>query len=310
MSTAQAISPVAPLQLPTAAPPEPMTPEMRAQFEAIARMAREAAGLNILPEKSAMVFSRIGKRLRALRLAGVDDYIALLQGPAAAAEREHLISALTTNVTSFFREAHHFAHFAAERLPGLIAAARAGGRVRLWSAACSSGQEPYSLAMVVLEQFPDAPRHDLRILATDIDQQILAAARTATYAPELVTPLQAGGRERFLRPAPGGDVTVAPEVRALVAFRHLNLMGDWPMRGRFDAIFCRNVMIYFDQPTQNRLIGRFATVCAPGATLYLGHSERIDPGAEAPFRQVGQTTFAFEPRPLSHVPSRSGAHQE
>lgn len=310
MSTAQHISARVVSTLPAAPAPEPMSPEKRAQFDAISRMAREAAGLNIVPEKSAMVFSRLGKRLRALGLSSVDDYIALIQGPDAAEERENLISALTTNVTSFFRENHHFEYFAQQQLPGLIERARSGNRVRLWSAACSSGQEPYSLAMVVLEQFPDAHRHDLRILATDIDHQILAAARAATYSSDLVAPLKANGRERFLRPAESGDVMVADEVRALVALRRLNLMGDWPMKGRFDAIFCRNVMIYFDQPTQNRLISRFAKVCADQAVLYLGHSERIDPAANAPFRQVGQTTFAFDPSASPHVSLRHGAHQE
>ncbi|SIN89601.1 CheR family methyltransferase [Vannielia litorea] len=292
------------------APSEALSPEKRAQFDAIAATAREAAGLHIVPEKSAMVFSRIGKRLRALGLASLDDYIALIRGPGAAQEREHLISALTTNVTSFFREDHHFAHFADAILPGLIARARAGGRVRLWSSACSSGQEAYSLAMVVLERFPEAARHDLRILASDIDHQVLATARAATYPADLVAPLTAGGRDRFLRPAEGDEVAVKDEVRALVAFRHLNLMGNWPMKGRFDVIFCRNVMIYFDQPTQNRLISRFAEVCAPGAVLYLGHSERIDPASGAPFRQVGQTTFVFEPAAAAHLHMPFGAHQE
>lgn len=310
MNVALPPSPASAVQAFAGSGPEPLTPEKRAQFDAIARMAREAAGLHIVPEKSAMVFSRIGKRLRALKLGSIDDYIALVHGPNAADERENLISALTTNVTSFFRENHHFEHFASEVLPDLIARAREGGRVRLWSSACSSGQEPYSLAMVVLEQFPEAARHDLRILATDIDTQILAAARAATYAADLVTPLAASGRDKFLRPAGGGDMVVADEVRNLVAFRHLNLMGDWPMKGQFDAIFCRNVMIYFDQPTQNRLISRFAQLCAPGAMLYLGHSERIDPGLGAPFRQVGQTAFAFEPAAQPHVPQRPGPHQE
>ncbi|QDC09804.1 chemotaxis protein [Oceanicola sp. D3] len=310
MSTAQAISPARVAQQAGVEAPEPMSPEKRAQFDAIAGMARDAAGLNIVPEKAAMVFSRIGKRLRALKLSGVDDYIALLQGPEAGEEREHLISALTTNVTSFFRENHHFEHFAARHLPKLIEKARAGERVRLWSAACSSGQEPYSLAMVVLEQFPDAQRHDLKILATDVDQQILAAARAATYAPDLVAPLKTGGRDRFLHPVEGGDMRVSDDVRSLVSFRHLNLMGDWPMRGKFDAIFCRNVMIYFDQPTQNRLIYRFADICAFNAVLYLGHSERIDPAAGAPFCQVGQTTFAFDSTAHPPVSPRPSAHQE
>ncbi|MFY0632946.1 MAG: protein-glutamate O-methyltransferase [Vannielia sp.] len=311
MSTAQAISPAAPPKLAAAAMSSaPMSPQKQAQFEAIARMAREAAGLHIVPEKSAMVFSRIGKRLRALKLASVDDYIALVQSPGSGGEREQLISALTTNVTSFFRESHHFEHFASELLPGLAERARAGGRVRLWSSACSSGQEAYSLAMVVLEHFPEAARHDLRILATDIDHQILAAARAATYSSELVAPLESRGYQRFLRPAEGGDVTIAEPLRALIAFRHLNLMGDWPMKGQFDAIFCRNVMIYFDQPTQNQLVSRFAGVCAPGAMLYLGHSERIDAAANAPFHQVAQTTFAFDPSPKARVTPPPGTHQE
>ena len=296
---------------PTSPPPAatpPLSADQRAQFDAIARIAHTEAALNILPEKAAVVFSRIGKRLRALGLPDAATYVALIEGPNGTQERENLISALTTNVTSFFRENHHFEHFANQILPTLERRARAGGRVRLWSAACSSGQEAYSLAMVILEKFPEATRYDLRILATDVDRQILTAARAGIYPADLAEQIAPARRKRFFNPAVGEhEIEAAPELKSLIAFNRLNLMSNWPMTGRFDAIFCRNVMIYFDQGTQKKLIDRFAGVCSPGAALYLGHSERIDPASTRDFQQVGQTTFTYLP---NTEPGKSGPQQE
>lgn len=280
--------------------PGPLTRRKRAQFDRIAELARATAGLKLVPEKAAMVLSRVGKRLRALELRDEDAYLAHLNGPNGSEERTQLIGALTTNVTGFFRENHHFTHFAKEHLPALIARARRGARLRFWSSACSSGQEPYSLAMVLLETFPDISRHDVKILATDIDTEILKKARAGRYSRDHVSTL-GPRRDRFFASTASGDFEIGEPVRSLVSFRHLNLMGDWPMKGRFDAIFCRNVMIYFDEATQARLIGRLAEACVPGAMLYLGHSERMHPDYRHAFRQVTQTGFAFH-SPLAHRP--------
>ena len=151
--------------------------------------------------------------------------------------------------------------------------------MRLWSAACSSGEEPYSIALTLLDMFPDAARHDVRILATDIDPNILAKARAGLYREAAMAPIPAALRERwFARERDGAETVwrVKDEVRALIAFKELNLIGDWPMRGRFDVIFCRNVVIYFEEETQAFLWNRFKQLLAADGRLYIGHSERVD----------------------------------
>ena len=185
-----------------------------------------------------------------------------------------MLSALTTNVTRFFREPHHFEHMTTDLLPSLIAKARAGGRVRMWSAGCSAGHEPYSMAMTVLDAFPDAARHDFRILATDIDPLVVEHARRGIYNDGDVEPIAAALRSKFLAKAAGGAWEVTPALTEILTFGTINLMEDWPMRGKFDAIFCRNVAIYFDEPTQTRLFTRFADKLTPDGRLYIGHSER------------------------------------
>ena len=178
-----------------------------------------------------------------------------------------MLTALTTNVTRFFREPHHFDHLRDRVMPRLAETARRGGRVRLWSAACSSGQEPYSMAITVLAALPEAPELDVKILATDIDptdpgrgaRGRLLRRRHRARAP-------AAARAWFRRTAMGGPRPwrVSDEVRSLVAFRELNLIGEWPMQGRFDVIFCRNVVIYFDEPTQEQVWSRFVAQDEPG----------------------------------------------
>lgn len=261
-------------------------------FALIAAMAKQDFGLHLDSAKKSLVYSRLARRLRALKLPNFDDYCRVLEAePEGGAERRHLLSALTTNVTQFFREAHHFETLARDVLPPLIARARDGGRVRLWSAGCSTGPEPYSIAATLLEPCPEAPRLDIRILATDIDPQVLAVAEAGRYATQVVADLpQARQARLFDRRTEGGHL-VRPELRRLVAFRPLNLIGDWPMSGRFDVIFCRNVAIYFDPPTQERLWQRFAERLAPGGHLFIGHSERLTGPATAQFSSAGVTVY-------------------
>ncbi len=264
-------------------------------FDAIAALAHAEAGLVLPRDKAPMVLARILKRMRASGHAALADYCAYLDGDEGADERRELLYTLTTNVTSFFRERHHFDAMRDRILPSLVARARAGGRVRLWSAGCSSGQEPYSLAMTVIEALPEAPRLDVRILATDIDPHILGPARDGVYSDAQVEPIPEALRRRFFERAERADgcraLRVTEPIRRLVTFRQLNLIGPWPMKGRFDAILCRNVVIYFDRDTQRRLWGRFAEALAPGGYLFLGHSERIDTAANHGFRVVGPTMY-------------------
>lgn len=244
-------------------------------FDAIAARLHADSGIALAPAKAALVYSRLARRLRALGLESFRDYRARLDGPQGAEERAALLSALTTNVTRFFREPHHFDLLRRRMRETLAPAARAGGRVRLWSAGCSLGHEPWSMALCVLAELPEAARLDVRILATDIDPQVVARARRGEYAVEEAAAVPEALRGQGFRLG-GGVAAIAPSLPPLVRFGVLNLHADWPMRGGFDLIFCRNVAIYFDGPTQARLWSRLGRSLNPDGRLCIGHSERID----------------------------------
>jgi len=244
-------------------------------FRDIAQLLYADSGIHLQEAKATLVYSRLAKRLRKLGLASFSDYRALLHGPDGEGERPALLSALTTNVTRFFREPHHFDDLRRQVKLVLAPAARAGGRVRLWSAGCSLGHEPYSIAMSLLAELPEATELDVRILATDIDPQVIDRARAATYSREDVEPVPADLAARWLT-KDGDQVRVSDAARKLVSFGVLNLHATWPMKGAFDVIFCRNVAIYFDDETQARLWSRFAERLTPQGRLYIGHSERAE----------------------------------
>jgi len=259
-----------------------------AALAAIAELAHADAGLTIGAGKRAMLRARLARRMRAVGLARYDDYLALLQAPQGRAERQELIAALTTNVSYFFREVHHFDLLRDRILPPLIERAIQGGRVRLWSAGCAQGQEAYSIAMVLTEAFPDAARHDIRILGTDVDAGIVRRAEAGLFPIAALGEIPAGLHGRHVHIA-DDHFAVAPALRDLVRFRHHHLLGAWPMRSRFDVIFCRNVLIYFDLAAQTRLLGRFASALGEGGWLCLGHSERLSGPATSHFRAAGRT---------------------
>lgn len=261
-----------------------------AEFAMIAKLLHAEAGIEMPRAKEPLVYSRLAKRLRALGMTTFREYCALIADPAAE-ERGHMLSALTTNVTRFFREPHHFEDLRRRTLPPLIARARAGGRVRIWSAGCSTGMEPYSIGLCVLEAWPEAAQADVRILATDINPRVLAEGRAGRYPAEALRDAPEALRRRWFAEAAPGVFEAAPALRALISFRELNLMGDWPMKGRFDVVFCRNVAIYFDEPTQCRIWSRIAAQIAPGGRLCIGHSERIGGPAAALFVSDGVTAY-------------------
>ncbi|MGO4410726.1 MULTISPECIES: CheR family methyltransferase [unclassified Brevundimonas] len=264
-------------------------------FRHIAETLHAHAGIALSEGKAALVYSRLAKRLRVLGLRSFRDYCALIEGVEGVDERQAMTAALTTNVTRFYREPHHFDHLRDQVMPELAARARAGGRVRLWSAACSNGQEPYSMALTVLDVLPEAADLDVRILATDIDPNMVAEGAAGVYSDELLSPVPSSGRKRFT-PVSGspGQFSADATLRRLVAFRELNLIGAWPMKGNFDVIFCRNVVIYFDDATQERVWSRFTPLMAPGATLYIGHSERVTGPASAQLQTCGLTAYRLQ----------------
>ena len=271
-------------------------PLTRRDLADIAAMIYADAGIYLNDTKASLVYSRLSKHIRTLGLSGFKDYCALVSSEQGAAARREMLSHLTTNFTRFFRENHHFDHLRDEVLPGLIARAKSGGRARIWSAACSDGQEPYSIALTVLGLFPNAADYDFKILATDIDPKILAQARAGLYddgALETVSPamrkqwfqeVDAGGRRKH---------QISDKVKRLITFNELNLMAQWPFKGGFDVIFCRNVVIYFDEPTQVKIWSRFAGLLPQGGHLYIGHSERVSGEAKEQFDNTGITTYKF-----------------
>ncbi|WP_395650433.1 CheR family methyltransferase [Brevundimonas sp.] len=264
-------------------------------FRNISQILHSHAGIALNEGKAALVYSRLAKRLRTLGLRSFRDYCALIEGVQGVDERQAMTAALTTNVTRFFREPHHFDHLRDQVMPALAERARSGGRVRLWSAACSNGQEPYSMAMTVLAVLPEAADLDVRILATDIDPNMVAEGAIGVYPEEALEPAPPVLRNRFFdkEVGPRGQALLSANstLRDLVSFRELNLIGDWPMRGRFDVIFCRNVVIYFDDATQERVWSRFTPLMNPGATLYIGHSERVSGPATKQLQTSGLTTY-------------------
>lgn len=263
-------------------------------FQMIADLANERYGLYLQLSKKALVYSRLAKRLRALQLPNFETYCALLDGKEGDEEQVHLLSALTTNVTHFFREMHHFDYLGNTVATALLARAREGHSVRIWSSACSAGQEAYSIAATLMTAVPDIARYDLKILATDIDPKIIQTAKRGFYSADQLDAIPAQFRSRILTKTcgPTGDIEIHPDLRKMISFGELNLIKDWPMRRRFDVIFCRNAAIYFDKRTQSRLWQRFADHLIPGGHLMIGHSERLSGPAKECFKSVGITTYA------------------
>jgi chemotaxis protein methyltransferase CheR len=265
-----------------------------ADFRRIAAMLHADAGIYLPESKISMVYSRLAKRLRTLGLQSFRDYCTLVAGQDGVDERQQMLAALTTNVTRFFREPHHFEHLKKTVLPPLLDAAKRGGRVRIWSAACSSGQEPYSIALTILSLMNDVSRFDVKVLATDIDPNMVAHGHKGLYEDGLMEGIPKEMRERwFVKQRQDGGLvwSAGDQLRELVSFRELNLIGAWPMKGTFEAIFCRNVVIYFEDDTQRQIWSRFQSLLCPGGHLYIGHSERVaGPAAEA-FESEGITIY-------------------
>lgn len=263
-------------------------------FRQIAAMLYADAGIYLSDEKSSLVYSRLVKRLRELGIESFKDYCRLVASDSGVEERQKMLAALTTNVTRFYREPHHFEYLKKTALPPLLEAAKRGGRVRIWSAGCSKGQEPYTIAMTILSMMPDAADRDIRILATDIDPNVLETARAGLYDAEEFGDVPKPELGRFFKSVegPNGMMFGASDtMRRLIAFKKLNLVGNWPMSGVFDIIFCRNVVIYFDEPTQAKIWQGYVRKLVPGGVLCIGHSERLSGPAQARFKTVGTTIF-------------------
>jgi chemotaxis protein methyltransferase CheR len=245
-----------------------------AEFHEIRRIVHRITGIALSDTKKHLVHGRLVRRLRALRLTGFRAYIELIESDAE--ELEEFCNAITTNLTAFFREGHHFDYLAGTVLPLLQRRNASSRRIRIWSAGCSTGEEPYSIAMTVLETVGHLRDWDIRVLATDLDSKVIATASAGVYPLDRFEKMPTPRRERYFeRSREGTHLVAGSELKRLITFKRLNLIESWPLKGPFDVIFCRNVVIYFDKPTQRVLFDRMAGLQRDGDHLFIGHSESL-----------------------------------
>ena len=288
------VAPALELSAANLAPPPREFDFSDADFRSLAQIARERTGIALADTKRDLVYGRLSRRLRMLGMSSFRQYRDYLEGADGEREIEKFINSISTNHTKFFREAHHFEHFSPNVAGAFVrATSSAGGRLRIWSAGCSTGEEPYSIALVLRQEIAGIERHDVRILATDIDTEVLAKASAGKYSataleeiPEKFSP--------YLQTTDNGAKTatvfMGEELRSLITYRRLNLIEPWPFKGLFDAIFCRNVLIYFDNETKASLVDRYVNQIRPGGFLYLGHSESLIK-QHLGLRLVGRTIY-------------------
>ncbi len=265
-------------------------------FRRISEIVYRHCGINLHDGKRELVRARIAKRLRLTGYESATDYLDAVLAQPEGEEFTQLIDCLSTNLTSFFRENGHFQYLVESFLPELLERKRKAGvkRIRGWSAGCSTGQEPYSLAMELLGATDEGRSWDIRVLATDISTKVLRTAEQGQYDKSRVETVPPDRRVKYMRRIEvNGNVVyqMSPEVRKVIRFAYLNLMEPWPFDGRFDFIFCRNVMIYFDKPTQEKLVNRFWDSLEEKGLLFTGHSESLT-GVAHKFRYVQPTIYA------------------
>lgn len=246
-------------------------------FKWFVKLIFEKTGISIADKKRDLIYGRLGRRLRKLKLDNFDQYCKLLSEDPED-EMVNFINSITTNLTSFYREAHHFEYLSDTVLKYLLEARKTEKRIRIWSAGCSTGEEPYTIAMTLYESIPNITDWDVKILATDIDTNVLAKASAGVYQKDKITGVSDKRFKKwFLKSGVEGssDVKVSPKLKELITFKQLNLMENWPMKGQFDVLFCRNVVIYFNKDSQRVLFDRFANILKEDSYMFLGHSESL-----------------------------------
>ena len=263
------------------------------EFAQIAAIATQISGIQLNESKLGLVRSRLQKRLRVLGQTDFREYIAFVKSPEGKAEVDELICAITTNVTAFNREPHHFEHFRNTVLPGLVAKMQRGEPVRIWSAGCSNGSEAYTIACSILGANAKAGEQNCRILASDIDKYSLEMGSKGIYPPDFLEKMPKDLVSKWFKEN-NGKFEIDARARALVSFKFLNLMEPWPVKRKYDAIFCRNTLIYFSAEDQSRIFSQFANHLIHGAHIYIGHSERVLGPATSTLIPVGTTTYRFD----------------
>jgi chemotaxis protein methyltransferase CheR len=254
----------------------------------------DVAGIVLNTSKKEMLYRRLTRIIRERKITTFTKYCDLLKAEPEK-EKDYFINAITTNLTSFFREQHHFDYMAQHELPKLIKNSFTNHkRLRIWSSASSTGEEPYSIAITLLETMKDSlGQWDAKILATDIDSNVLAAGKNGVYDDRRIEDIPKKYKDKYFHKGVGTNqnkVKVDEKLQNLITFKQLNLLHDWPMKGPFDIIFCRNVIIYFDKTTQQELFARYYDMLTPGGVLFLGHSENLGQ-YQAHFENVGRTIF-------------------
>lgn len=261
------------------------------EFEQLCSLVYRITGIHLNDSKRDLVHNRFTKRMRALNIHNFSDYLNYVNNNEAV-ESEHFSNAITTNLTSFYREAHHFEILENTVIPKLLK--KNNRRIRIWSAGCSTGEEAYSIALTLLSKIPNIARWDVKILATDLDSNVLETAAAGIYSidriknisdPNILKWFQKNTSESEIT-----QVRVHPKARSLISFKLLNLMNDWPMKGPFDVIFCRNVVIYFDKPTQEVLFEKLSSLQSIGDHLFVGHSENISKVTNE-YKHMGKTVY-------------------
>lgn len=259
-----------------------------ANFQKIKQLAYQLTGIHLSDLKENMIYGRLARRLRALNLDAFNQYCEMIDVPSCE-EHSEFINAITTNLTAFFRESHHFVHLKKTLLPELAEQNKSSKKIRIWSAGCSTGEEPHSIAMVVAS-LPVLNNWDVKILATDLDSNVLAKGRAGVYPHERGEAIPKD-YQRFLQvDKTGQQVKVRDDVRERIVFNQLNLLHTWPIKNPFDIIFCRNVVIYFDLPTQKKLFDRYANQLRDGGHIFIGHSENLHKISDR-FCSLGRTIY-------------------
>jgi chemotaxis protein methyltransferase CheR len=256
-----------------------------AHFQLLRKLVVEHTGIELSDAKRELVYSRLSRRLRDLEIDNFGEYCRYVV--ESDDEITNFINAITTNLTSFFREKHHFEYLKTKLIPKLLKDNYSNRKVRIWSAGCSTGEESYSIAMIIMDSIPEVDQWDIKILATDIDSNVLAKAKSG------IGNIPAAYKKRWLKHGKGenaGLMKIANEIQKLISFRQLNLMNIWPMKGSFDIIFCRNVVIYFDKATQGILFNRFADMLKSDGHLFIGHSETLYKVSNR-FNLLGKTIY-------------------
>lgn len=261
-------------------------------FNSLREVSSKYTGIIVTDEKYDMYYSRLVKRLRKLSLNDFSSYVTYLKANKAT-EFTPFIDSITTNLTSFFRERHHFDQMRIELIPEICSRNDVAKGIKIWSAGCSTGEEPYTIAMTFTEGLENIPGIEARILATDIDTTVLSTASRGIYDIERLKGLPKNIIKRFFFKGKGGNsgkVKVSPELLKIIKFKQVNLMQEWPINEKFHFIFCRNVVIYFDRPTKIKLFDRFAEQMVEGGIMILGHSESLQ-GLTDRFETIGKTIY-------------------